>query len=87
LHDEIPVLLVESRRSKFVALLADRYAKTPRVINLNVDAFDSVDLVGDGTNIPLVDESVDTVTCNAVIEHVCNPVDLVFPGQISGPVA
>ncbi|HYK87345.1 MAG TPA: methyltransferase domain-containing protein [Acidobacteriota bacterium] len=50
--------------------------ENPRVINLNMDAFDSVDLVGDGTNLPLMEESVDTVTCNAVIEHVPNPVDL-----------
>jgi SAM-dependent methyltransferase len=47
------------------------------VINLNMDAFDSVDLVGDGTNLPLLDDSVDTVTCNAVIEHVPNPANLV----------
>jgi len=51
--------------------------ENPRVINLNLDAFDSVDLVGDGTNLPLADSSVDTVTCNAVIEHVPNPRDLV----------
>ena len=38
---------------------------------------DSVDIVGDGTNIPLLDESVDTVTCNAVVEHVTDPVALV----------
>jgi SAM-dependent methyltransferase len=51
--------------------------ENPRVINLNLDAFDSVDIVGDGTNLPLLDETVDTVTCNAVIEHVPNPADLV----------
>jgi SAM-dependent methyltransferase len=50
--------------------------ENPRVINLNVDAFDSVDIIGDGTNIPLVDGAVDTVTCNAVIEHVPNPAGL-----------
>ena len=51
--------------------------ENPRVINLNVDAFDSVDLVGDGLNVPVADASLDTVTCNAVIEHVRNPVALV----------
>jgi len=51
--------------------------ENPRVINLNLDAFDSVDMVGDGTNLPLLDQSVDTVTCNAVIEHVANPAGLV----------
>jgi SAM-dependent methyltransferase len=47
--------------------------ENPRAVNLNVDAFDSVDIVGDGTNVPLLDESVDTVTCNAVVEHVADP--------------
>ena len=51
--------------------------ENPRVINLNLDAFEAVDIVGDGTNLPLADSSIDTVTCNAVIEHVPNPVDLV----------
>jgi len=50
--------------------------ENPRVINLNLDAFDSVDIVGDGTNVPLADSSLDTVTCNAVIEHVPNPGEL-----------
>jgi len=49
----------------------------PRVINLNVDAFDSVDIVGDGMNIPLADSSCDAVTCNAVIEHVPDPAVLI----------
>jgi SAM-dependent methyltransferase/uncharacterized protein YbaR (Trm112 family) len=51
--------------------------ENPRVINVNLDAFDSVDIVADGTNLPLVDESVDTVTCNAVIEHVPDPITLI----------
>jgi uncharacterized protein YbaR (Trm112 family) len=51
--------------------------ENPRVINLNLDAFDSVDIVGDGTNLPLADSCLDTVTCNAVIEHVPNPEELV----------
>ena len=51
--------------------------ENPRVINLNLEAFDSVDLVADATNLPLVDESVDTVTGNAIIEHLPNPMDLV----------
>ena len=51
--------------------------ENPRALNLNIDAFDSVDLVADGTNLPLLDDSVDTVTCNAVVEHVADPVRLV----------
>ena len=51
--------------------------ENPRVINLNIDAFDSVDIVGDGGNIPLQDGSVDAVTCNAVVEHVPDPGDVI----------
>jgi SAM-dependent methyltransferase/DNA-directed RNA polymerase subunit RPC12/RpoP len=51
--------------------------ENPRVINLNLDAFDSVDIVADGANLPLIDGAVDTITCNAVIEHVPNPHTLV----------
>ena len=50
--------------------------ENPRVVNLNVDAFDSVDVVGDGMNIPTIDETFDTVTCNAVVEHVPSPAAL-----------
>jgi SAM-dependent methyltransferase len=51
--------------------------ENPRVVNLNIDAFESVDIVGDGGNIPLQDGSVDAVTCNAVVEHVPNPATLI----------
>jgi len=51
--------------------------ENPRVINLNIDAFDSVDIVADATNLPLEDFSFDTVTCNAVIEHVPDPIRLI----------
>jgi SAM-dependent methyltransferase len=51
--------------------------ENPRVVNLNMGAFDAVDIVGDGGNIPLQDRSVDTVTCNAVVEHVPDPGNLV----------
>ena len=51
--------------------------ENPRVVNLNIDAFESVDMVGDGSNIPLQDGSVDAVTCNAVVEHVPDPGNLI----------
>ncbi len=51
--------------------------ENPRVINLNMDAFDAVDIVGDGGNIPPQDGSVDAITCNAVLEHVPDPYNVV----------
>ena len=42
-----------------------------------MDAFDAVDIVGDGGNIPLQDGSVDAITCNAVLEHVPDPYNVV----------
>ncbi len=47
-----------------------RYSDTE--VTLNLDAFHNVDLVGDAHNIPLASNSVDTIICNAVLEHVVN---------------
>ncbi|CAM8630830.1 AdoMet_MTases domain containing protein [Comamonadaceae bacterium] len=45
----------------------------PNEITLNIEAFVNVDVVGDAHDIPLHDNSVDTVICNAVLEHVRDP--------------
>jgi uncharacterized protein YbaR (Trm112 family) len=45
---------------------------SPTEITLNLEAFANVDLVGDAHNIPLLDDSVDSIICNAVLEHVGN---------------
>jgi SAM-dependent methyltransferase len=47
----------------------------PRVINLNIEKFDCVDLVGDAHRLPLRDNSVDGVHCGAVFEHLRDPQD------------
>jgi uncharacterized protein YbaR (Trm112 family) len=47
-----------------------RYSDTE--VTLNLEAFHNVDLVGDAHNIPLASNSVDSVICNAVLEHVVN---------------
>jgi SAM-dependent methyltransferase len=47
----------------------------PRVINLNIEKFDCVDLVGDAHRLPLRDSSVDGVHCGAVFEHLRDPQD------------
>jgi SAM-dependent methyltransferase len=42
-------------------------------INLNISKFPNVDLVADAHEIPLLSASVDSVICNAVLEHVRSP--------------
>ncbi len=46
-------------------------------VNLNIAGFHNVDLVADAHAIPLLDSSVDSVVCNAVLEHVRNPEQVV----------
>lgn len=45
----------------------------PRLVNLNIDAFDNVDVVGDAYALPYADGSVDAVHCEAVLEHLERP--------------
>lgn len=45
----------------------------PQEITLNLEAFHNVDVVGDAHNLPLNDASVDSIICNAVLEHVRDP--------------
>lgn len=42
-------------------------------ITLNIGLFPNVDIVGDAHNIPFSDGILDTVICNAVLEHVSDP--------------
>lgn len=40
-----------------------------RLVNLNIDAFENVDIVADAYALPYADGSVDAVHCEAVLEH------------------
>ncbi len=42
-------------------------------ITVNLGLFPNVDVVGDAHKLPVESESVDTVICKAVLEHVSNP--------------
>jgi uncharacterized protein YbaR (Trm112 family) len=44
-----------------------------REITLNLRPFHNVDVVGDAHGMPFADESVDSIVCNAVLEHVHSP--------------
>ncbi len=41
--------------------------------NLNIDLFPNVDVVGDAYALPYADEAVDTIHCEAVLEHLAEP--------------
>jgi SAM-dependent methyltransferase len=45
----------------------------PKIINLNIEAFENVDLVGDAHHLPLASASCDAVHCEAVFEHLDRP--------------
>lgn len=46
-------------------------------VTLNIQSFKNVDCVGDGHRIPFSDNTFDSVICNAVLEHVHNPEQIV----------
>lgn len=45
----------------------------PRLVNLNLDAFENVDVVADAYALPYADDSVDAIHCEAVLEHLEHP--------------
>jgi SAM-dependent methyltransferase len=50
---------------------------TEHEITINLRPFKNVDIVGDAHNIPFADNVFDTVICNAVLEHVFSPEQVV----------
>jgi SAM-dependent methyltransferase len=47
----------------------------PCLTNLNIDPFANVDVVGDAYRLPYASSSVDAIHCEAVLEHLANPLD------------
>lgn len=45
----------------------------PRLVNLNIGAFPNVDAVMDAHNLSYADECVDAIHCDAVLEHLHDP--------------
>jgi SAM-dependent methyltransferase len=45
----------------------------PALVNLNIERFDNVDVVGDAHHLPYADESVAAIQCEAVLEHLQEP--------------
>src|SRR3954471_6577830 len=49
-----------------------------KLVNLNIDSFRNVDVVGDAHRLPYADASVDAVHCEAVFEHLHSPTVAAF---------
>jgi SAM-dependent methyltransferase len=49
----------------------------PKLVNLNIGPFPNVDIVADAHELPYADKSVDAIYCEAVLEHLENPVKAV----------
>lgn len=45
----------------------------PFLVNLNVEAFENVEVVADAHRLPYADRSVDAIQCEAVLEHLEDP--------------
>jgi SAM-dependent methyltransferase len=45
--------------------------------NINIGIFPNVDVVGDAHFLPYADNSVDAISCEAVIEHLYNPIQAI----------
>ncbi len=45
----------------------------PKLVNLNIAPFPNVEIVADAHALPYMDNSVDTIFCEAVLEHLQNP--------------
>lgn len=43
------------------------------IINIDIYAFDEVDIVADGTDLPINSNSVDLIICTAMLEHIAAP--------------
>ena len=46
----------------------------PELVNLNIGPFPNVDIVADAHCLPYADNSVDSIYCEAVLEHLADPV-------------
>jgi SAM-dependent methyltransferase len=47
----------------------------PKIVNLNIAPFENVDVVGDAHRLPIASGSIDAIHCEAVFEHLADPVD------------
>lgn len=65
--------LCEIEGAKVLSLGGGPFRIHPKIITLNIEAFEGVDLVGDAHRLPLVSASIDAVHCEAVFEHLRDP--------------
>ena len=63
--------------AKILDLGSGTHRRAPNVINLEIEATPTVDIVADGHNLPFPDNTFDAVISEAVLEHVRNPKQVV----------
>jgi SAM-dependent methyltransferase/uncharacterized protein YbaR (Trm112 family) len=73
-RQRIPGFLAEVSAGKCVLNVGSRESQySNNIINLDIEPYQNVDLVGAAEELPLLDDSVDGVIIQAVLEHVQRP--------------
>lgn len=73
-RQRIPTFLAEVGASKYVLNIGSRTSQYGKdIINLDIEPYKNVDLVGVAEELPVLDDSVDGVIIQAVLEHVQRP--------------
>jgi len=59
--------------AKILNLGAGKQILRKNIVNIDIELFDNIDIVGDANNIPIKENSFDCVITQALLEHVSNP--------------
>lgn len=69
------VLRLCDENAKVLGLGGGPFRVHPGIINLNISPLQNVDIVGDAHRLPIASSSIDGVHCEAVFEHLEDPID------------
>jgi SAM-dependent methyltransferase len=72
---EARILDVCEAGARVLALGGGPFEVHPKIVNLNIAPLENVDIVGDAHRLPIASNSLDAVHCEAVFEHLEDPVD------------
>jgi ubiquinone/menaquinone biosynthesis C-methylase UbiE len=71
------VLAAEKSNATIIDIGSGGRRLAKRVINIDIDAFDHIDVISDAGSLPLKNNSVDLALITAVLEHVKHPREVV----------